>query len=181
MNVQAIEQYLSLVGQELQSMGIGEPIELLLIGGGYMLTQVGNRNATGDIDTVWVAPDIYSGSEIYRLFRLAVQFVAEDENLAPNWLNIDMGDFVRLAGPLPKRRLWKQFGMVQVYLPPKDFILAHKLIASRNKDGGDIEALCQELGVHTRKKAQRILDTYISRELQEIEHVSEKLAALFAR
>jgi len=33
MNAQDIQRYFSLVGQELQAMGVGEPIRLLLIGG----------------------------------------------------------------------------------------------------------------------------------------------------
>jgi hypothetical protein len=57
---------------------------------------------------VWVHPEVYSGSEIYRLFRAAVQFVADDENLEPSWLNIDVGDSIRAAGPLPKMKLWKR-------------------------------------------------------------------------
>src|SRR5881394_38644 len=134
MNANDIERYLLLVGEELQAMDISEPIQLLLIGGGYMITQVQNRAATGDIDMVWLYPEIYSDSEIYRLFKAAVQFVARDEGLNANWLNIDVGGFVRAAGPLPSMKLWKKFGVVQVYLPPKDFILALKLSAAREKD-----------------------------------------------
>ncbi len=38
MNAKEIVRYLSLVGEELQAMNVQEPIQLLLIGGGYMLT-----------------------------------------------------------------------------------------------------------------------------------------------
>src|SRR5229473_151812 len=154
MNAKEIVRYLSLVGKELEEMNVQEPIQLLLIGGGYMLTQIKNRVATGDIDTAWVYPEVYSGSEIYRLFKAAVQFVAGDEDLDPAWLNTDVGDFLRAAGPLPKLKLWKKFGMVRVYLPPKDYVLAHKLIAGREKDQPDIEVLCSQLGIDRREKAQ---------------------------
>ena len=50
MDAKDIERYLSLVGAELQAMKVQRPIQLLLIGGGYMLTQVCNRTVTGDID-----------------------------------------------------------------------------------------------------------------------------------
>jgi hypothetical protein len=179
MDARDIERYLALVGEELEAMNVQEPIQLLLIGGGYMLTQIGNRTATGDIDAVWVRPEVYSGSEVYRLFRGAVQFVAGDEDLAPSWLNTDVGDFIRAAGSLPKMKLWKKFGMVHVYLPPKDFILAHKLVAARRKDRDDISSLCAQLRVHTRKKAQKVIDKYISRDIQENNHVAEKLERLF--
>jgi hypothetical protein len=180
MNARDIEHYLLLVGKELQAMGVNEPIQLLLIGGGYMLTQIHNRAATGDIDTVWLYPEMYSGSEVYRLFMAAVQFIADDEGLDASWLNIDVGDFVLIAGPLPKMKLWRRFGVLHVYLPPKDFILAHKLIASRKKDIGDIEILLHQLKINTRKKAQKVLDKYISRELQENERVDVKLDRFFS-
>lgn len=174
-----IERYLTLVGEELKAMNVQEPIQLLLIGGGYMLTQVRNRTVTGDVDAVWMYPEVYADSEIYRLFKGAVQFVAGDEDLEPTWLNIDASDFMRAAGPLPKMRLWKKFELVHVYLPPKDFILAHKLIAAREKDTADIRALCAQLRVDTRKKAQKIVDKYISKEIQENNRLAVKLAILF--
>lgn len=179
MNANDIERYLLLVGEELQAMGLSEPIQLLLVGGGYMLTQVQNRAATGDIDTVWLQPEIYSDSEIYRLFKAAVQFIADGEGLDASWFNIDVGDFVLLAGPLPKMKLWKMFSVLHVYLPSKDFILAHKLLAARNKDIGDIEVLLSQLKIDTRKKAQRILDKYIAQDIQENNHVDAKLDLFF--
>lgn len=179
MNAKDIQRYLSLVGKELQEMSVQEPILLLLIGGGYMLTQVRNRTVTGDVDTVWVYPEVYADSEIYRLFEVAVQLVADDEGLGSSWLSTDVSDFVFAAGPLPKMKLWKRFGVLHVYLPPKDFILAHKLIAAREKDEDDIKALCLQLGIGTREKAQKVLDKYISREIQENNHAAEKLDIFF--
>lgn len=181
MDAKDIERYFSLVGQELKAMGVQEPIQLLLVGGGYMLTQVKNRTVTGDIDTVWIYPEMYSDSEAYRLFAAAVRFVAADEHLAPDWLNIGVSDFMHSAGPLPKMKVWKKFAVLQVYLPTKDFILAHKLVAGRQKDQSDITALCEQLGVKTRKKAQKILNKYISQEVQEDNHIPTKLALLFTK
>lgn len=123
MNADDIERFLLLVAEELRLMNLQESIRLLLIGGGYMVTQVKKRLATGDIDMVWVYPEIDSSSEIYRLFKMAVGFIADDEDLNPNWLNTDAGDFLRAAGPLPRLKLWKKFGVLHVYLPPKNFIL----------------------------------------------------------
>jgi hypothetical protein len=82
MDAKDIQRYLSLVGKELQAMGVREPIRLLLIGGGYMLTQVRNRTVTGDVDAGWVYPEVYADSEVYRLFRAAVELVADDEGKA---------------------------------------------------------------------------------------------------
>ena len=134
---------------------------------------------TDDVDTVWVHPDIYAGSELYRLFSIAVELIAEDENLDDKWLNTDVGDFVRAAGPLPPMTLWKEFGGLQVYVPPRDFILAHKIIAGRAKDRGDIAILSAQLQVKKRTDAQKILDTYISEEIQANNRVATKLALFF--
>ena len=178
MDARDIERYLTLVGEELKAMNVPEPIQLLLIGGGYMLTQIQNRTVTGDIDAVWVYPAFYADSEVYWLFEAAIQAVGDHENLAPSWLNVTGSDFVREAG-LPKMKRWKRFGLIHMYLPPKDFILAHKFVASRRKDMVDIDALCAQLHVNTRDKAQRIVDKYISQELQRMIHVAEKLDEYF--
>ena len=179
MNAKDIERYLSFVGKEVWAIGVREPIQLLLIGGSYMLTQVGNRAVTGDIDTVWVSPEVYADSEVYRLFEAAVRIIADEEGLGASWLNIDTSDFVRAAGPLPKMKLWKRFGSIHIYLPPKDFILAHKLVAAREKDIPDVQVLCSELVIDTRKKAQKVLDKYISREIQANNRADEKLDIFF--
>lgn len=128
---------------------------------------------------VWLLPEIDAGSEIYRLFKAAIQFVASDESLDAAWLNIDTGDFIHMAGSLPKMKLWKKFEVLHVYIPPKEFILAHKFAASRRKDQDDIRTLCKQLHITSREKAQKIVDKYIKHELQEIEHVAEKLNTYF--
>jgi len=179
MDAKDIERYLSLVGAELQAMSVQEYIQLLLIGGGYMLTQVRNRTVTGDIDAMFMDTHVYSDSEVYRLFQAAVQFVANDEALEPSWLSTDVGDFLRIAGPFPSITLWKKFGPLHMYIPPKQFILAHKLLAGREKDRDDIDALCHQLGINTRKKAQEILDTYIKKDIQNNSEVAATLDDFF--
>jgi hypothetical protein len=181
MDARDIQRYLSLVGRELKDIGVGGPVRLLMIGGGYMLTQVKNRATTGDVDMVWVYPEFSMDSGVYWSFEAAVRAVGEREALEPTWLNVAGSDFVREAGPLPKMRLWKKFGPLHVCLPPKDFILAHKLVASRRKDMGDIAVLCAQLRINSRDKAQQIVDKYISREIQRISHVPEKLDRYFGR
>src|SRR5260221_6702059 len=180
MNAKEIVRYLTLVGEELKAMNVPEPIQLLLVGGGYVLTQInGGRTVTGDIDTVWVYPEFYAGSEVYPRFEMAVRFVASDEDLEPSWLNTRVSEFVLNAGQLPKMRLWRKFDVLHVYLLPKDFILALKLVAAREKDKADIELLCSQLRVNTRKKAQRIIDKYINQWTQENSGVAAKLDMIF--
>lgn len=180
MDAQDIIHYLGLVGDELKALGVQEPIQLLLVGGGYMLTQVrGGRAATGDIDTVWVYPEFYAGSETYRRFEMAIRLVASDESLEQSWLNTRVTEFVLNAGPLPKMKLWRKFSVLHVYLPPKDFILALKFVAAREKDKTDIEVLCSQLRITTRRKAQAVIDKYINNWTQRNSRVATKLDMFF--
>lgn len=104
MNAKDIQRYLKLLGEELEAIRVQEPLRLLLVGGGYMLTQVKNRVATGDIDVAWIQP-VYSGSEIDRLFRLAIESIAEREDLDSGWLNTTISDLLHASEPLPKLKL----------------------------------------------------------------------------
>ena len=60
-----------------------------------------------------------------------------------------------------------------------DFILAHKILASRQKDEDDIEALCDRLGVTTKRKAQAIVNKYINKDTRRYHQVPQKLKKLF--
>src|SRR5258708_3905742 len=76
--------------------------------------------------------------------------------------------------------LWRKFGRrLEVYIPPKDFILAHKLVAGRDKDLDDIEVLLDELGIRNRKQAQKIIDTYIKKDVQRVEGAQSTLDTFF--
>jgi hypothetical protein len=180
MQKQDIEHNLSLLGEQLEELGIQTSIRLLMIGGGFMLTQIGNRLTTDDVDVlVDIADPMHS--EDYRIFRNAVHFVAHDAHLDNAWLSDNIGDFLRIAGPIPRGKLWRRFGRyLEVYIPPQSFILAHKLIAGREKDEKDIQALFQRLHITKRQQAQKILDKYITnKDIQDSEGVQETLDDLF--
>lgn len=172
-----IEQCLSLVGAELAAMNVDQPVKFLMIGGGYMLTQVGNRTFTADIDGMVVEPDV--SSEHYRLFKEAVKFVGQDLHLHPAWLSTNIGDFLLVSGTVPPGTLWRQFGPLEIHIPPMDFVLAHKIVAGRQKDEDDIEALCNRLGITTKRKAQSIVNKYINKDTQRYHQVPQKLKKLF--
>ncbi len=180
MEKQDIEHNLSLLGEQLEELGCHSPIRLLLIGGGFMLTQIGNRQTTDDVD-VLVDIDDPMHSEEYRIFRNAVRFVAYDVGLSDSWLSDNIGDFLRMAGPIPRGKLWRQFGRyLSVSVPPQSFILAHKLIAGRGKDREDTKALMRRLRIAKREQAQKIVDKYITnKDLQESEGVQKTLDDFF--
>ncbi len=57
MQAREIEMYLADLGQQLQQMGVPQPVRLLLIGGAFMLTQLHSRRATNDVDVLLVDVD----------------------------------------------------------------------------------------------------------------------------
>ncbi len=48
MQAQEIEVHLAELGQELQNLGVQQPVRILLVGGVFMLTQLHNRSTTND-------------------------------------------------------------------------------------------------------------------------------------
>jgi hypothetical protein len=58
------------------------------------------------------------------------------------------------TGTVPQGTLWRRFAMLDVYIPPGDYILALKLLAGRQKDGDDIYTLSQQPKIRTREQAQ---------------------------
>ena len=181
MDAKDIERYLELVGRELERRDQQEPIELMLIGGGYILTQVrGGRTVTQDVDVVWLEPEFWAGLRELRRFEMAVHYIAITEGLDPKWLNTDPHEFVMAAVDMPELKLWKQFGPLMIYIPPKDLILALKLMAAREKDEGDIELLRKQLRIDTRRKAQNLIDKYINEFVQHAYHAAQKLDRIFS-
>jgi hypothetical protein len=181
MNAVDIERTLALLGEQLQELGLTQPIHLLMIGGAFMITQIGNREATRDIDVSMVGREQIYTTDVYRIFRNAVHFVGYDAGVGEGWLSDNIGDLLTNAGPVPKGRRWRSFGpLLHVYVPSKAYILALKIFAGRDRDEEDIHALCALLDIKTRKQAKRLVDRYITnRDLQVSEQVEKKLTKFF--
>ncbi len=161
MQEQEIVTFLSLVGDELQALGVKQPIRLLLIGGAYMLTQIRNRPATRDVDVI--VQGLHPQSEDYRLFKQAIAFVAHDRGANPAWLSDNMAEFLQSIGKVPRGKRWLSQGKLEVYIPDAGYILALKLLSGRDKDLSDIEALLATLGIKNRKQAEVLLRRYIEK------------------
>lgn len=180
MNAQDIETYLAELGLALGNLGVQQPIRVLMVGGAYMLTQVGNRQVTKDIDILLEDMPDPNVSPLYRPFLAATRAVAAQHALPTNWINDVIGDALRNYGPTPQGTLWRAYGPLEVYIPDAEYILALKILAGRRRDRADIRALCQQLGVSTRADAQRIIDTYITdQQIMGLNHVDSTLARLF--
>lgn len=180
MTAQDIESYLAELGQELQSAGNTQPVRLLMVGGAYMLTQIGNRPSTRDIDVLLEnIPDL-SASPLYLPLQNAVRAVAARHGLPANWINDVIGDALRNYGPMPTGTIWRVYGPLVVLVPERAYILALKLLAHRPQDEADIRALCHEVGVSTRDEARRILDSFITDDqIKQVSQVDTALAQLF--
>jgi hypothetical protein len=76
--------------------------------------------------------------------------------------------------------LWRHYGMLEVYIPEAEYILALKLPAGRPKDRNDTQALCQRLKVRTRRQAQQVVDRYIpNKQLQQLNNLDDTLNDVF--
>lgn len=180
MNKHEVKNFLEQLGSMLVELEQKKTIKLLLIGGAFMLTQIGNRQVTDDIDgkILNIADPMHS--QDYLTLKNATHFVADENKLPYSWFSDNIGDFLTIAGPLPTLKLWLKAGKLEVYIPPASYILAHKFIAGRDKDDDDIRTLCTKLRIRTRNQAQDLINTHIpDQAFQNEHHVGSTLAFYF--
>lgn len=180
MREQDIDRCLTQLGQELRNLGIQQPVRVLVIGGTFMLTQIGNRSITEDIDVIFT--DIFDRrvSPIYLATLQAAKTVAARNSLRDDWFNDGMSHLLRTMGDMPTSTLWRRYGVLEIYLPPTGYILTLKLLAYRDKDKEDIEALCRVLNLRTREQAQNVVNIYVpDTSTQDIFRLEETLEKLF--
>jgi hypothetical protein len=174
-----IETYLQALNRELQKRTIiKKPVRLAIVGGVYMMNFVHNRSSTKDIDVVPLDfPDTMNPDEETKAFQTAIRAVARAYHIKQNWMNDVVAAFIpKLGEPIT---LWKEYSHLHVYAPPPDYILALKLLAGREKDAEDIEALCSMLNVETREQAQAIVDRYADKRWQQECNLQATLGDLF--
>ena len=150
-----IERYLGFLGQKLAEMQIKATI--ILLGGALMVTQIGNRKSTQDIDVVIATNDRYT----YQAIQQAIQLVANEKQLPASWMNDDVTIIVDQIGKPKTPRRWKIFSNLTIYIPELEYILALKLFSGRPQDDRDIQALSQRLHIQTQAHAWSIVHDYI--------------------
>lgn len=180
MKSEEIEQYLAELGEELAHQGIKKPVRILLIGGAYMMLVANAARNTDDIDFFWLEE-----GEDFQKARLAlrdgVQNVASKYSLPTNWFNYLTQMLIYDKIIMPRGKLWKRFGPLHVYTPPKEYIFALKILAGRDKDIADCRILLPQTGISTRRQAQRALDRYLLTDAQNeaAESIQYALSVLF--
>src|ERR1700730_4698262 len=168
MQVQEIEHYLAELGAALENQGITKPVRMLLIGGAYMMLLDNGSRTTDDVDIFWME----EGEDFQRArqaLRDGVQAIASKYRLPPNWFNYLTQMLIYDKIIMPRGKLWKRFGPLHVYAPPKEYILALKILAGRDKDIADCQILLPQTHIRTRKQTQRALDRYLLPEAQQEE------------
>ena len=150
-----IERYLGFLGQKLDEMQTRATI--ILLGGALMVTQLGNRKSTQDIDVVIATND----RRTYQIIQQAIQLVAKEKRLSSSWMNDDVTIVVDQIGKPKTPRHWKTFSNLAVYIPELEYILALKLFSGRPQDDRDIQALAQRLHIHTKAQAWTVVNMYI--------------------
>ena len=150
-----IERNLGFLGQKLADMQI--KATLILLGGALMVTQIGNRKTTRDIDVVIATND----RRTYQAIQQAIVVVAQERKLPASWLNDDVTLIVDQVGRPKAPRYWKSFASLDVYMPELEYIFALKCFSGRRQDDRDIQALAQRLRIQTQMEAWAIVNAYI--------------------
>ena len=82
MQAQDIEAHLADLGQELQNLGVEEPVRILMVGGAFMLTQLHNRSTTQDVDVLLKDVDDPTVSPLYRTSARKAPVIHAGDELA---------------------------------------------------------------------------------------------------
>src|SRR2546425_5165991 len=174
-----IERYLAELGAELKNRGLKKPVRFLLIGGAYMLLLANAPRSTKDIDIFWLDED--GLQRAYAPLRESVQVIKRKHDLDADWLNYLAQMLMYDEVIVPEGKLWKRYGPLHVYAPPKEYILALKILAGRDQDLADCRILLPQTHIRTRQQAQRVLNRYILPEAQqdEAETIASSLDVLF--
>jgi len=125
MNSKQIEQNLGFLGQKLADMQIQATI--LILGGAVMVTQIGNRKNTLDIDIV--LPQITR--QLIRLSNEPSNLLSKKKKLSPTWLNDDVTLIVDQIGRPKTPTQWKTFAHLTTFVPELEYMLALKLFSGR--------------------------------------------------
>jgi hypothetical protein len=155
MDSKQIEQYLGFLGQKLADMQT--KATLILLGGALMITQIGNRKTTRDIDVVIATND----RRTYQAVQQAITLVAKERKLPNTWLNDDVTLIVDQVGGPKTPTYWKSFASLDIYIPEFEYIFALKCFSGRVQDDLDIQALAKRLRIRTKAQAWLIVNAYI--------------------
>ena len=95
-----IDTYLQVLYEEIANRAIRTPVRLAVVGGVYTLFFLKNRAATKDVDVVPLDfPDTTNPNRETKVFRSAVNAVAQKYRLRREWMNDVVAAFIPPLGP----------------------------------------------------------------------------------
>jgi hypothetical protein len=168
------------LGNDLFVQGIPS-VRVMILGGAYMLLTAESRRSTQDID---VFPLNYTDSsqpdqQTQKILK-SIRSVAKKHQLKGDWFNdAAFGILGWMMPPIEQMTLWRTYGVLEIFMPPADFILATKLFGYRDKDFNDVQVLLAKLQISTREQAQALVDRYIDRKTQQEYYTFVTLDDLF--
>jgi hypothetical protein len=182
-----IETLFEALGRELAHHGIVERVRIVVFGGVYMLFIMNARDTTHDVDIVLAGlmnddgeeEDTPEADAFRRAFTASANAIAKAYQIPRNWINTDGAMLVAPCIPTSSLCLFASYGILDVYFPSKENMLALKLTAFRPNDRGDVHSLCADLNIRRRDQAQAILDRFVPRWWQEENRVPRTLRELF--
>lgn len=179
MDAKDIEQYLAELGATLKKRGVRKSIHIMIIGGAYMLAYEHMNRTTRDIDIFWLeASEFQTMRGTVSECMLAV---AKERDLRHDWFNFLTQILMQGDVLIPDGQLWKKFGPLHIYVPPREYILALKMLAGRDKDIVDCGILLPQTTIKTRQQAQQLLDQYVLPEAQakQAKQIQQSFKELF--
>ena len=183
MESQEVITYLEALGVELIEKGFKAPVDIMVVGGVYMLLNVHNRPSTEDIDFFFLDSDLdltrLPLSQQEKAFKSAINAIARRYHLRQAWLNDDAGPFVKEYVPQPRRMYWRSFGPLHVYFTDHETMLVYKLMGYSEKQQPDIFALCRELHINSLEEVKAIVMRLVDERTQKEFGVDDTLEELF--
>ena len=119
----------------------------------------------------------------YTPLRESVQAITQKHALNADWFDYLAQMLMYDEVIVPDGKLWKRFGPLHVYAPPREYMLALKIAAGREKDLDDCAILLAKTKIRTREQAQQLVERYILPKGQEnnAESIENSLYWLFER
>lgn len=119
----------------------------LVVGGAAMALRFPERAATFDVDAFFAPPEI----------RSAIEQVAEELDLQPDWLNDGVKGF--LPGDDPDADAVSGSALIVRVASPR-YLLAMKLSSARPEDATDAALLASHLGITSAQQALDVVTSY---------------------
>ncbi len=92
-----------------------------------MLLLENASRTTNDIDIFWLEEEAFRQTRI--ILSESVLAITRRYTLRPDWFNFLTQILLQNDVIIPHGKLWKRYGPLHIYIPPKEYMLALKIMA----------------------------------------------------